>query len=196
MRQKRDTTQVSLGHIFKIELNPESNQNWCHQHQAWVKLQLALCLLLLMILQFYHIHILLQSVTHLICSLLCFSVDQSQMSLCDPIDCSSPSPSQGTCSNSCPLSLWCHPTISSSVFPFSSCLQSFPASGSFLMSQPFPSDGQSTGASVSPSVLPMNIQCWFPLGLTCLILLSTELSRVLLNITVWKHQFFGTQLSL
>ena len=128
MRQKRDTTQVSLGHIFKIELNPESNQNWCHQHQAWVKLQLALCLLLLMILQFYHIHILLQSVTHLICSLLCFSVDQSQMSLCDPIDCSSPSPSQGTCSNSCPLSLWCHPTISSSVVPFSFCPPSFPAS--------------------------------------------------------------------
>ena len=72
----------------------------------------------------------------------------------------------------------------------------FPTIRVFSMSQLFSSGGQSTGASVSPSVLPMNIQCWFPLGLTCLILLSTELSRVLLNITVWKHQFFGTQLSL
>ena len=124
----------------------------------------------------------------LLCSLICFSFVQSQMSLCDPVDCSSPSPSQGTCSNS--LSQWCHPTVSSSVVPFSFSLQCFPESGSFLMSHLFASDVQGPGASVSPSVLPMNIQCWFPLGLICLILLSMELSRVLSDITVWKHQIF------
>ena len=77
-----------------------------------------------------------------------------------------PSPSPGACSNSCPLSQWCHPTISSSVVPFSSCLQSFPASGSFQMSQFFPSGGQSIRVSASASVLPKNIQDWFPLGWT------------------------------
>ena len=87
------------------------------------------------------------------------------------------SPSPGVCSNSCSLSRWCHPTISSFVFPFSSCLQSFPASGSFLMSWLFASGDQSIGASAS--VLPMNNQGWFPLGLTGLIcLLSKGLSRV------------------
>ena len=85
----------------------------------------------------------------------------------DPMDCSTPSsPSPGAGSNSHPLSQWCHPTSSSSVISFSSCLQSFPASGSFLMSQLFSSDGQSIGASTSASVLLMNIQDWFPLGLT------------------------------
>ena len=80
---------------------------------------------------------------------------------------SCPSPAPGACSNSCPLSRWCHPTISSSVIPFSSChLQSFPASGSFPVSQFFPLGGQSIGVSASASVLPMNIQDWFPLGLT------------------------------
>ena len=99
--------------------------------------------------------------------------------------------------NSCPLSQWCHPTISSSVIPFSSCLQSFQASGSFLMSQLFTSGGQSIGASASASVLPTNIQDWFPLGLTGLIaLLSKGLSRVFSNTTVQKHQFFSAQLSL
>jgi len=77
-----------------------------------------------------------------------------------------PSPSPGVYSNSCPLSLWCHPTISSSVIPFSSCLQSFPISGSFQISQFFASNGQSTGVSASASVLSMNIQDWSPLGLT------------------------------
>ena len=101
-----------------------------------------------------------------------------------------PSPSPGVCSNSCPLSRWCHPTISSSVIPFSSCLQSFPASGSFPMSQLFTSGGQSTGALASP--LPMNIQCWFPLGLTGLIsLLSKGLTTVFSSTTIWKYQFFG-----
>ena len=108
-----------------------------------------------------------------------------------------PSPSPGVCSDSCPLSQWCHPTISSSVVPFSSCFESFPASGSFPVSQLFTSGGQSIEASASASVLPMNIQDWFPLGLTGLIyLLSKGLSRVFSSITIRKHQFFSTQLFL
>jgi len=107
-----------------------------------------------------------------------------------------PSPSSRACSNSCPLSRWCHPTISSSVIPFSSHLQSFPASGSFPMSQFFTSGDQIIGVSASASVLPMTIQHWFPLGWTGLISLqSKKLSRVF-NTTVQKHQFFGAQLSL
>ena len=99
------------------------------------------------------------------------------------------------CSNSCPLSQWCHPTISSSVIPFSSRLQSFPASESFQMSQFFTSGGQSIGVSASASW--MNIQDWFPLGWTGWISLqSKRLSRVFSNTTVQKHQFFGAQLSL
>ena len=98
-------------------------------------------------------------------------------------------------SNSCPLSQWCHPTISSSVIPFSSRLQSFPASGSFPMSQLFASGGQNIGVSASASVLSMNIQDWFPLRLTDLISLQSKgLSRVFSNTTVQKHQFFGAQL--
>ena len=93
--------------------------------------------------------------------------------------------------NLCPLSQWCHPSISSPVIPFSSCLQSFPASGSFPMSQLFASGGQSIGASISASVLPMNSQDWFPLEWTDLIsLLPKGLSTVFSSITVWKHQFW------
>ena len=100
----------------------------------------------------------------------------------------------GPGTNSCPLSRWCHPIISSSIVPFSSCLQSFPASGSFPVSQHFPSGGQSIGASASVSVLTMNIQGWFPLRLTGLIsLLSNVLSRVFPSTTVGRHQFFGAQ---
>ena len=110
---------------------------------------------------------------------------------------SCPSPFPGVCSNSCPLSQWCHSTFSSSVTPFSSYLQSFPASGSFPMSQLFLSGGQSIGASASGSVLLLNIQDWFPLGLTGLIsLLSKGLSRVISSTTVWKYQFFSAQLFL
>ena len=99
------------------------------------------------------------------------------------------------CSNSYPLSQWCHVTISSSVAPFFSCLQSFPASESFPMSWLFASDGQSIGASAS--VLPVNIQGWFPLGWTSWISLQSKgLSRVFSNTTVQKHQFFSAQLSL
>ena len=108
-----------------------------------------------------------------------------------------PSPLPGACSNSCPLSWWCHPTISSSVVPFSFCLQSFPASGSFPMSQFFSSGGQSTGVSASTSVPPMNTQDWSPLGWTGWISLQSKgLSRVFSNTTVWKHQFFSAQPSL
>ena len=100
----------------------------------------------------------------------------------------------GIYSDSCPSSQQCHLTISSSVVPFSYCLQSFPASGSFQMSQLFASGGQSIGVSASTSVLPMNIQDWFPLGWTDWIsLLSKGLSRVFSNTTVQKHKFFGTQ---
>ena len=107
-----------------------------------------------------------------------------------------PSPTPGAYSNSCALIWWCHPTISSSVIPFSSCLQSFPASGSFQMSQFFKLCGQSIGISASASVLPMNIQDWFPLGWTGWISLHSKgFSRVFSNITVQKHQFFGAQLS-
>ena len=108
-----------------------------------------------------------------------------------------PSPGPGVYSNSCPSRRWCHPTILPSVVPFSSCLQSFPASGSFPMSQLFTWGGQSIGVSASASVLPMNIQDWFPLGLTGLISLQSKgLSRVSSTTTVQKHQFLGPQLSL
>ena len=108
-----------------------------------------------------------------------------------------PSPTPRVYSNSCLLSQWCHPTISFSVIPFSSCLQSFPASGSFPMSQFFASGGQSIGVSVSASVLSMNIQDWSPSEWTGWISLqSMGLSRVFSNTTVQKHRFFGAQLSL
>ena len=103
-----------------------------------------------------------------------------------------PSQTPGACSNSCPLSQWCHPTISSSVVPFSSHLQSFPASESFQMSQFFASDGWSIAASALASFLPVNIQDWFPLGLTGWISLQSKgLSRVFSNSTVERHQFFS-----
>ena len=108
-----------------------------------------------------------------------------------------PSPTPGVYSNSCPSSQWCHPAISSSIVPFYSYLQSFLASGSFPMSQFFPSVGQSIGVSASASVFPVNIQNWSPLGLTGLMSLQSKgLSGVFSNTTVQKHQFFGAQLSL
>ena len=108
-----------------------------------------------------------------------------------------PSLSPRVHSDSCPLSQRCHPTISSSVIPFSSCPQVFPASGSFPVSQLFTSGGQSIEVSASASVLPINIQGWFPLGLTGLIsLLFKGLSRVFSRTIVWKHQFIGAQPSL
>ena len=129
-------------------------------------------------------------------------VTQSRQTLCDPheqqharLPC--PSLSSGVCSNSYPLNQWSHPAISSSVTPFSSCPQFFPALGSFPMSWFFASGGQSIGASASASVLPMYIQDWFPLGLTGLISLQSKgLSRVFCSTTVQKHQSSGVQPSL
>ena len=112
---------------------------------------------------------------------------------------SCPSSTPGACSNSCLLSWWCHPTVSSSVIPFSSCLQSFPASGSFPVSQFFTQVAKVSGVEVSAStsVLLVNIQNWLPLGwIGWISLQSKGLSRVFSNTTIQKHQFFGTQLSL
>ena len=107
-----------------------------------------------------------------------------------------PSPTPGVHPNPCPSSRWCHPAISSSVIPFSSCPQSFPASGSFPKSQPFASGGQSIGVSALISVLPMNTQDWFPSGWSGWIPLQSKgLSRVFSNTTVQRHQYFSTQLS-
>ena len=139
----------------------------------------------------YH---LFSSVSQFSCSVLFNSLQPHGLQHARP---PCPSPTPRVYSNSCPLSQWCHPTVSSSIVPFSSCLQSFPASGSFPMSQFFASGGQSIGVSASTSVLPMNIQDWFPLGLTDWISLQSKgLSRVLSNTTVQKHQFFSTQSSL
>ena len=127
------------------------------------------------------------------------SVIQSYPTLGDPMNCSTPGlpvhHQLQVYSNSCPLSQWYHPTISSSVVPFSSCFQSSPATGSFSMSHLFSSGGQSIGALAL--VLPKNIQYWFPLGLTGLISLQSKgLSKVFSNTTVQKHQFFNAQPSL
>ena len=133
------------------------------------------------------------------CQLLCFLSQFSRLVVSDSLQphglqharlpCPSPT---WACSNSCPLNRWCHSTISSSVVPFSSCLQSFPASGSFQMSRFFASGGQNIGVSASTSVLPMNTQDWSPLGWTsCVSLQSKGLLRVFSNTTVQKHQFFG-----
>ena len=137
----------------------------------------------------------------LISSVQFSSVAQSCLTLCDPMDCSTPGlpvPHQlPGFTQTHPLSLWCHPTISSSVIHFSSHPLSFPVSGSFPLSRLFTSGVQRIGASALASVLPMNIQGQFPLGLTGLIsLLSKGLSRVFSNTTVQKHQFFGSQPSL
>ena len=153
--------------------------------------------------------------------MLCCSVVKSYSTLCNSMDCSTPglvllhyllklaqthvqhartpcpSPIARVYPNPCPSSQWCHPTISFSVVPFSSCPQCFPASGSFPMSQLFASDGQSIGVSASTSVPPMKTQGWSSLGWTGWISLQSKgLSRVFSNISVQKHQFFGAQLSL
>ena len=128
------------------------------------------------------------------CSVVSDSLQPHELQHARP-PCLSPTP--GVHPNSCPLSRWCHPTISSSVIPFFSCPQFLPASGSFPTSQLFASGGQGIGVSASTSVLPMNTQDWSRLGWTGWISLQSKgLSRVFSNTTVQKHQFFGTQLSL
>ena len=130
------------------------------------------------------------------------AVTKSCSTFCNPMDCSTPrhpcpSPYPRACSNSCPLSQWCHPAISSSVIPFSSCPQSFPASEYFPINQFFAWGGQSIGVSASASVLPINTQGWFPLGLTGLSSLQSKgFSRVFSSTTIQKHQFIVTQPSL
>ena len=130
------------------------------------------------------------------------SVTRSYPTFCNPTNYSTarlpcPLPTPSACSNSCPWSQWCHPTISSSVIPFSSCLQSFPASGSFLMSQLSASGGQSIGISASTSVLTMNTQDWSPLGWTGWISLQSKgSSGVFSKTAVQRHQFFCVKLSL
>ena len=148
---------------------------------------------------FAHIRSHLESLNASSCGL--FSSDQSLscVRLCDPMNRNmpglpGPSPTLGVHSDSRPSSQWCHPVISSSVVPFSSCPQSLPASGSFPMSWLFPSGGQSIGVSASASVLPMNTQHWSPLGWTGWISLQSKgLPRVFSNTTVQKHQFFSAQ---
>ena len=125
------------------------------------------------------------------CSVMSFSLPSHGLQHVRP-----PCPTPGVYLNSCPSSRWCYPTISSSFVPFSSHLHYLPASGSFPVSQFFVSGGQTIGVSSSASVLPMNIQDWFPLGLTGLILQSKRLSRIFSNTTVQKHQFFSAQSSL
>ena len=134
-------------------------------------------------------------------NVVCSSVAKLRLTLCNPMDYSTPGfpvlHYLEVFSNSCPLSWWCHPTILSSVIPFSSHLQSFPASGSFPVSQFFTWGDQSIGVSALASVLPMNIQDWSPLGWTGWISLQSEgCSRVFSTTTVQKHQFFDSQLSL
>ena len=139
----------------------------------------------LLLIDFIH------SSVHFSCSVMSDSLWPHELQQARP---RCPSPTPRVCSKSCPSSQWYHLTISSSVVLFASCFQSFPASGSFPRSQFFHSGGQSTGASASASVLPINIQDWFPLGWTGWISLqSKRLSRVFSNTTVQKHQLFGAQ---
>ena len=136
--------------------------------------------------------------TRCICSVQFSSVTQSYPTLCDPMNCSMPGlpvhHQLPEFTQTCPLSQWCHPVISSSVIPFSSCPQSLPASESFPMSQLFAWGGQSTGVPALASFLPKNTLDWFPLGWTDWIFLQSKgLSRVFSNTTVQKHQFFSAQ---
>ena len=166
--KSKNTGVGSLSFLQQIFLTQESN--WGSLHYRQILYYCAIC--------------------------CCFSVTESWLTLQTHewqharLPCSSLSPR--VCSNSCPLSWWCYLTFSSSVIPFSFCLQHFLASGSFPVSWLFASGGQSIGASASASVLPVYIQGWFPLGLTGLISLQSKgLSRVFSSSTILKHQFFG-----
>ena len=140
----------------------------------------------------------IKSTYSLVCC--CCSDAKSCLTLCNQGTAAQQAPlsslSPRICSDSCPLSQWCYLTISPSATPFPFCLQSFPASWSFPVSQLFTSGGQNIGVSASTSVLPMNIQDWYPLGLTSDLLAVWGTLKVFSNTTVQNHQFFGTQLSL
>ena len=168
---------------------PKQNTNFVCWASVHISMQIFLAFFYSCIIRMCHVYSVQFSYSVVLDSLQPHGLQHARLSC--------PSPTPRACSNSCPSNLWCHPTISSSVVPFSFCLQSFPASGSFPMSQFFTSGGQSNGASTLSSALPMNIQDLFPLGLTGLISLQSKgLSRVFSNTTVQKHQFFGAQLSL
>ena len=163
------------------------------KYKIWSSLT-SVCLWIFTMIKVMNIYVLPQSSVQFSCSVVSESLWPHGLQHARP---PCPSPTPRVYSNSCPSSRWCHITISSSVVPFSSCLQPFPASGSFAMSQFFTSGGQSIAVSVSASVLPMNIQDWFPLGwIGWISLQSKGLSRVFSNTTVQKHQFFCVQLSL
>ena len=169
-------------------LAPLSNINWLYVHRliSWYLILLFCWFMWLFSCQSIQFSSVAQS-----CPTLCWPHEQQHTR--PPCT----SPTARVYPNTYPLSWWCHPTISSSVVPFSSCPQPFPASGPFPMSQLFASGGQSIGVSASESVLPMNTQDWSPLGWTGWISLQSKgLSRVFSNTTVQKHQFFGAQLSL
>ena len=180
-----DNWATSLSSMYQLTKIGEKNQylyiKECIKYRTLLRISFYLKVFIVCSVQFSH--------SELSDSLWPHELQQARLSC--------PSPAPRACSNLCPLSWWCHPTISSSVIPFSACLQSFPASHSFPMSHRFASGGQNFGASALAIVLPINIQDWFPLELTCSIsLLSKGLSRVFSNTTVQKYQFFSTQRSL
>ena len=184
------TTALWFQQLFELELIV-----WIHAIQVWSSTQKTFDLILknddagdFGLSEFVIFYILFQVSRSVVSDSLQPHVLQHTRPPC-------PSSMPGACSKSCPWSQWCHPTISSFVVPFSSHLQSFPASGSFPRSQLFTSGGQRIGVSPSASVLPMNILDWFPLGLTGWILQSKGLSTVFSNTAVQKHQFLNAQLS-
>ena len=172
---------------------PKQNKNFVCWASVHISMQIFLTSFYSCIIRMCHVYSVQFSYSVVLDSLQPHGLQHARLSC--------PSPTPRACSNSCPSNLWCHPTISSSFIPFSSCLQSFPAAGSFPMSQfsfsQFASGGQSNGASTLSSALPVNIQERIPLGLTGWISLQTKgLSRVFSKPTVQKHQFFCAQCSL
>ena len=168
---------------YKRVLFPPASQQWVLMGINVLYIYMCVCT---------YIHICMYLSVQFSCSVVSDSLQPHELQHARP---PCPSPNPRVYSNPCPLSRWCHPTVSSSVVPFSSHFQSFPALGSFQMSQFFASDGQRIAVSASASVLPMNIQDWFPLGWTGWISLQSKgLSRVFSNTTFQKHQFFSTQL--
>ena len=194
MEKKRNNTEILVAEYINITWSSfTANSIFLRKKIKSFKMLSYLVFVKIAILQItLRIHIVLSSVqfSH---SVVSDSLWPHGLEHCRP---PCPSPAHGVYSNPCPLSQWCHPTISSSVVPFSSCPQSLPASGYFPISQLFTWGGQSIGVSALASVLPMNTQDWSPLGWTGWISLQSKgLSRVFFNTTVQRHQFFSVQLS-